>query len=384
MGRGLIVVGLDPGTTVGYAFLDIRGKLLRVGSAKGLNLDMVVEKATSYGRVVVVGTDKAKCPRFVERFATKVGARLIAPKEDILVKEKRVMVKGYKTKNDHEGDALACALFAYKKIKSLLRKIDRYLKNNGKENFGEEAKEILITRNGISISEAVSMLEKPAEKKVVKIVTKKVEDSKVVKLKKVVKELKREIKLLRKQNIKLEEEIKKLIYKEKTLTKKLDKITPSKKAKKLLREKEKRIHHKQAEINKLVKKNEALKNLLAGIEDNVLLKKLDNLRYDEFLIKNKVLRIQEGDILLVENAEKYNLKTIEVLKEKVSVIVSKKKVPKKLLQHFVFIDGSKLKIEEIDEFGFIQKTELEKAKKDAKVFSSMIEKYQASRKTQYL
>jgi len=62
MHKQLLIAGIDPGTTVGYAFLDINGKPIKTGSSRELTFDTLIAKTTKLGRVVVVGTDKAKAP----------------------------------------------------------------------------------------------------------------------------------------------------------------------------------------------------------------------------------------------------------------------------------------------------------------------------------
>ena len=53
---------------------------------------------------------------------------MIYPKQDMLVKEKDLLTKNHQTKNDHEKDALASAIYGYNEIKPLLKKINKNLK----------------------------------------------------------------------------------------------------------------------------------------------------------------------------------------------------------------------------------------------------------------
>src|SRR3989344_5117596 len=122
-------VGLDPGSTIGYAVLDLDGNVISIDSFKGSFAD-TIRAVTKYGKVLAVGTDVKKVPKFVEKFASKVGAKVIAPNYDLLYYEKLKKTKEYMKKNKiklsdrHQMDALASALVAYKHFMVLFNKID--------------------------------------------------------------------------------------------------------------------------------------------------------------------------------------------------------------------------------------------------------------------
>jgi predicted RNase H-like nuclease (RuvC/YqgF family) len=151
--RPLVIVGIDPGTTMGYAILNIEGILIKTGSARGESLSKLIEEVMYYGSPVLAGTDKAKCPEFVYQFAAKTGARVVSPYADMLISEKKVLTAGFETSNDHESDALAAALFAHKKYSALFYKVNAYLRNAGKDNIADEVKRILIQRDSLGIPE---------------------------------------------------------------------------------------------------------------------------------------------------------------------------------------------------------------------------------------
>ena len=93
--RKLLIVGIDPGTTTGYAVLDIDGKLLHLNSSKQLDLNQLISQTINLGKAVLVGTDKAKVPNLVGTFATKLGAKIVNPDEDLKVEEKRRMAENF-------------------------------------------------------------------------------------------------------------------------------------------------------------------------------------------------------------------------------------------------------------------------------------------------
>ena len=120
-----LIVGIDPGTTVGLAFLDIDGSVLRVKSARSLSIDGIITEIAAVGKAAVVATDKAVVPPMTNKVASILGARLFAPDSDLLVEKKRELAARSKTKNDHERDALAAAVYAYYKFQNKIRRVER-------------------------------------------------------------------------------------------------------------------------------------------------------------------------------------------------------------------------------------------------------------------
>src|SRR3989338_9080259 len=95
-------------------------------------------------------------------FATKFGARVIKPNEDLKVEEKRRMVSEYRISEDHKRDAVASALVALKDTKQIVEKIEHYAEQNKKQGIAGKIKELVISKK-ISIRNAVSLIEKKDE-----------------------------------------------------------------------------------------------------------------------------------------------------------------------------------------------------------------------------
>ena len=107
----------------------MEGNLIKLYSSKNLGINYLISNITQYGKVLFVGTDKAKIPHLVSNFATKVGAKLIHPKEDLKVSEKKILFSDYKTKNGHQSDAIAASVFVINEIKNkLTEKISKIYK----------------------------------------------------------------------------------------------------------------------------------------------------------------------------------------------------------------------------------------------------------------
>jgi uncharacterized protein len=147
MVRALLIAGIDPGTTTGYAALDTEGKVIKVGSAKGLGLNQLVAEFSNLGRTIAVGTDKKKLPLLIQKFAARTGARIITPKEDLGTKEK----DSIDAANGHQKDAIAAAYVAYKELKPLLIKIRVLSNRQQKQDIIKEVTErVIIGKVGIT------------------------------------------------------------------------------------------------------------------------------------------------------------------------------------------------------------------------------------------
>ncbi|MBI2137321.1 DUF460 domain-containing protein [Candidatus Woesearchaeota archaeon] len=154
-----LIIGLDPGTTTAYAILDINGRLITVKSAKELKLDTIIKETIRYGKPLIIGTDRKKCPNMISKYAAKTGAVKSIPAYDLSETEKNHLTKGRATRNAHEKDALAAAITAHKQYEPLLKRVDKLLKKERKEEDSEKVKGLVIT-NRISIKKALESINK--------------------------------------------------------------------------------------------------------------------------------------------------------------------------------------------------------------------------------
>ena len=390
--KPLLIIGIDPGTTVGYAVLDVEGNILSINSEKELSLNKLISKIIPLGKPVAVGCDVSPAPNFVEKFSVKFGCRLIEPDRDLLVREKETLVAGFKGKykNAHQRDSLASALYAYEILGPIISKSVRRLKKIGKENILHEVINLVLTKD-LSIQSAVDIIEMP-EKEEVKIVKKVVEEetllkSDFIKLYDRMKSLEKEVSLLKKQNIKLKKESEEISKKDKFLLSKLDKLIPREKVSKLFAHREKLIDSLNSEIKE---KSELIKNLeneidklvsfILGAEKNYVLKRLSNLGSKEYELKKKLLKINSGDILFVDDLNISSKKVINELKGKIDVVVYKKASKKTLNEiPFISIDAKKLNTIEETLFVLVNKSQLNKAKSETGVLSKIVSEYKKER-----
>ena len=387
--KKLLIVGVDPGTTLGYAALDIDGNLIGIGSGKNIDRSILISKFVSLGKVLVVAGDKEKNQEFIGLVAVKLGAKIITPEYDMKVEEKREMARAYPTGNQHEVDSLASALMALKKLKPLIQKIEVFLSYGHKEHLRDDLLNLVVGK-GLNIRDAADLLEpeeeifaplkNPDQGKPISPELQQANDK--------LSRAKKEIWLLREHNLHLQEDIA-LIRKEKEGV--LSKIQQKEFGKEFAR----RLFQKESMIqcleNELRKKSQEIHSLrdhvsllfyfLSRVNGCLLLKKLDNLGTQELARKEKILNIEAGDILLVKDPDIFGGNAVEALRKKVTVIISRKPVGRRVSQQlpFIFLPAAKLKIEESRDFAIVQKDEFNTLKNQQDVLGKVLEEYRRER-----
>ncbi len=384
MEKQLLIVGIDPGTTIGYSILNIDGSLIKVDSSKQLNLSLLINEIMKHGKVVIVASDVSPPSNFVSLFASKFGAKLIHPREDMKVKEKKELTQNYEFKNRHERDSLASALFAHKESFSLLNKLNNFITKNNKQEIANELKEIVI-KKGLSIRESLNIIENKSF-----IETKKYQPRVDIK-----QELNSRLLNLEKENISLKNKnndlLRKINYllKEKNnLSKKINNKNWDRKIENLFYFKDQRIQNlskevqlQKQQINLLNNKISLMNGFILSLSNKVLVKKLNNLGSKEFYEKNKLLRIKHGDILLIENTSIISDNVINEIKDLVTYIIYKNNHNKLLEDNFYLINNSKLKLLEIEDFALAEKDEFEKIIKNKDVLNRILKQYKNERNT---
>ncbi len=158
-----LILGLDPGSTIGYAVLDLDGRLVKIESLRNCDLNKAVSKINKLGKIIVVGTDVNPVPKFVDKVASNFGAKVIEPKDDLQLKYKHKVTKEFlkdkkiKIKNKHELDALAAALIAFKHYQPLFNKIDNHLNQINKNYLNKKIKNSVLIKE-IPIKKAIDEL----------------------------------------------------------------------------------------------------------------------------------------------------------------------------------------------------------------------------------
>ncbi len=372
-----LIVGIDPGTTTAYALIDINAEIIKVDSSKLWDFSDLLRELIKYGKPLIVGTDKRTVPNLIRKFSMKTGARIISPDKDMTGYEKRILVK-IRTRNDHESDALASAFFAYEKLLPLIKKIESFLEKENKPELKEQIFSMLITDSGLSIKTALDKLEKKPvfedkRKKRVRtgagIIT-DIDENELI--------------LLREENVELKNKIEYL--KEKLENPR--EIDIHHKTKKLLHFKEQKILFLEKELSKIkeqiVRLNIEMNDmeiLVHEMKHSYLAKKLETLGRQEFDEKSKILKIKKDDILLVDDINIFSQNLLDLLKNKISVIIYKGKLSEKMKNYnFTFIPYGNLEIKEIKNYAVISKESLDREIAKKENIINIIKKYKEERK----
>lgn len=124
---GYLIVGIDPGTTMAIALLNLDGETIHLSSSRVTSVADTIAGITEYGRPLIIATDKKEMPGTVEKIRRSFNAVPFVPKSDILVPEKYELASGSGYINDHERDAYAAAMVAYRHYKNKFASLSKRL-----------------------------------------------------------------------------------------------------------------------------------------------------------------------------------------------------------------------------------------------------------------
>jgi len=148
-----IIVGLDTGITSAFCILDLNGRVLAVKSFRNCSINKLIREVLKFGIPIVVACDVSRIPKQIRKIASKFNPLLIAPKHDLTNLQKEKLTKGINVKNKHERDAVASAIFSFKRFRRTFMKIDE-LKGLSEEEK-EQIKKMIICGEVSSIGEAI-------------------------------------------------------------------------------------------------------------------------------------------------------------------------------------------------------------------------------------
>ncbi len=169
-----MIVGFDIGANSALAVLDLDKKVKLLVTFRGGLKEAIKILREREIKPVVIAVDKTKLEAG-SKLASAFGAVLFTPEHDLKIKEKRELVKGYTYASDHERDALAAALLAYRHYYKLILKVR-------KKQW--EIFEKIIKKEAPNIAKAME-----EEKKGEKVILVRAEEREIQKLRKRVREL---------------------------------------------------------------------------------------------------------------------------------------------------------------------------------------------------
>ncbi len=139
------------------------------------------------------------------------------------------------------------------------------------------------------------------------------------------------------------------------------------------------IREKEKLIVEGAERERAANMMLSNIKGKIIAKKLDNLSWDEYLKKKRLLNIREGDILLVNSLDDFSQRCVDEIKDK-NLVLSKRASPRPRVRiGIAIIDVSRIDMMETRNFASMDKARLEEEKAKTDVLRNVIDSYRKER-----
>ena len=410
--RKSVIVGLDPGITVGIAALDLNGQVLTTYSERNMAISDVIKFISEIGHPIIISTDVNPAPGLVEKIARSFKALLFVPRESLKVEEKNELLRnlGVTVEDDHQRDALTAAYKAYLRLKPKLDHIDAKLKELEIGGKGEEIKALVV--QGYNLGEAIlKVKEKEKPKEEIRAAEEKEASLDLGPYLEKIKELEKTIGFLEKEN----QELRAMIEEQRKIIENLEtKIATydEKIREKILRTKE--IEAKEKRIVYLEKELREAKSIIEKLSKDLVLTKrmhllelkgsavpikvIENLTWKELEELERSTSIKRDDVLYILNPAGAGRSIGEHISEKrVKAIISAKPLPNVIYEVLkenkipVLYEGE-IEVKRVDEFAIVDRKELEKAieeklnqwkeeekQKEVQEFLRLVEEYRLER-----
>ena len=378
--RGYIIVGLDPGTTTGIAALNLGGDLVDLISSRAMSSSDVIEWIAARGRPLVVATDVFPTPGAVEKVKRAFNAVLFTPGADMPGIEKIALGREVGYRNDHERDALAAALSAFKKYKNKFLQVE---KKAPPEVDPDEVKALVV--RGYSIENAVAEFTKapeiaarPAASPPAATANADPENT-AQRLQN--QQLAEQVRTLRSYVDELRAELAAKDAALRGLSEKLDRLK-DKTAREIKRHHEIKIRDKEIErlrailrserkYAKKLKKNVAARKKAEQIEEIKGLRRLKPLQAfsrEAVLLAIDRYALAEGDLVFLEDASGGGKSTVELIKETgIAAMITDDEMAPALHEHFLDLgvpvfSCKELPVQRIDGLPFVRPEDVEAAR----------------------
>jgi len=429
-----IIVGFDPGLTVGIAILDLSGNVISTVSCKEMSKAEIIKHIIGHGKAVLIATDVYPPPKMVKKLATTLNSKIYSPSGTFTVSSKTELVDNYLSEinstkypeNAHERDALAAAIKTYKHYQNKLQQIEKRTEKIGlTDEEIDEVKSMVI--RGRPTSSAIDDILKIPEGKddletQIEEMEKDIESIDEEKLKKVeraarilkqkIKSQERQIKNLKRKNRHLKKDIKQYRKKTLKLESKIEKLHYDY-SRDILRKKE--ISSKVAIIKGLQEKYTEEKALREKLEENLRsIKKIRVMELSKKAVPVKIIesftregirdacdywKIKRGDVVLLSSTKGGGSHTALLLvKMGIKAVIAADKMSHPAEEEFEknmvpVLDANKIDLKMIDEFAVIERDVLDKEienwktrvetrrmKEEKKKLLEVIDEYRAQRR----
>ncbi|MCK4971986.1 MAG: DUF460 domain-containing protein [Candidatus Heimdallarchaeota archaeon] len=157
-----LIVGLDPGLTIGLSIMDLNGRVLKIASYREASRGQIIREITKYGKPTLICVDVYPYPAYVEKVAATLSARTYTPRSVMTVSEKNeisrklAMQHGILVKNAHQRDSLASAYKGYTKFKNEFENIERKYYDKFDRSIRDEIKNLIV--KGKTLIEAENII----------------------------------------------------------------------------------------------------------------------------------------------------------------------------------------------------------------------------------
>ncbi|WP_048058347.1 DUF460 domain-containing protein [Pyrococcus yayanosii] len=377
--RRSIIIGLDPGITVGIAAVDLDGNVVAVYSEKNMALSEIVRFISELGHPIIIATDVNPPPGLVEKMARSFKAQLFVPRESLKVEEKNELLRslGITVEDDHQRDALAAAYKAYLRYKPKFEHIEARLKELGLWKKRNEIKALVLS--GYNLGEAimkVKMAERPKED----VKEKHEPEVDVTPYLERIRELERTIEILERENA----ELRSLVEKQRKRIERLEEMLrefDEKVRAKIIREKE--IQARDRRIAQLEEKLREAREMVEKLSRDLALTKrmrlmelrgkvipvkvIENLTWKEIEELEGNVGIKKGDVLYVLNPAGAGRSIGEHLAAKrIKALITVKELPVPVYEALrerkipVLLEGE-IEVKRVDEFAVVERNALEEA-----------------------
>jgi predicted RNase H-like nuclease (RuvC/YqgF family) len=315
-----LIVGIDPGTTIGIAAIDLDGALVHLISSRQMTMSDVIEELFRVGKPLIVASDVAQMPFSVEKIRRAFKAVAYTPRTDRTQEEKVEMTAAYEYSNDHERDSLSAALEAYRHYKNKFQSIIKRVPP------GVDLDEVRAgVVRGRSLEQVLAELGKPSPPPV-KVAEPELpspapRDERVMQLEGMVKslrgfvaELQDELKEKEIQAARLEGLLE---HERSEKADQLRKDAEITRREAIIASQKKRLRREERRTKKLVKRIERLKRFaeLQMNSDHIPLKVLASLTKDGMRALDEDLGVGEGDLVLAQRTAGWGRSVILLLKE---------------------------------------------------------------------
>lgn len=314
-----LIVGIDPGTTIGIGAVDLDGNLIHLTSSRQMSMSDVIEELYQIGKPLVIASDVRQMPYSVEKIRRAFNAVPYTPRHDRTQDEKVEATALFTPANDHERDALFAALEAYRFYKNKFANIAKRVPTG----FDLDEVRAGVVR-GMSIEQVLDELSRPAapppeEKAEEEQFTPAPRDERLLQLDGTVKKLRGFIEELQAELAEKEQEIERLrrtISRERTdRDRGIRKDSEVAKRESQISSLKKRLRAEEKKNRKLINRIERLRRFsdLQMSAAHIPFKVLESLTRDGVRSLDDDLGIGEGDVLYTPRTAGWGMSVVEYL-----------------------------------------------------------------------